>query len=157
MVAGQAMPGVRGQSGLDSRITAAIAFSPNARSKVGLDKQFGDIRIPVFSITGTLDGSVLNDGTEVAHRLLPYQHMPVGDKYLLVYDGGDHMVFGGQKIAGRRSETARDVAIQQDVKASTVAFWNVYLKSDLAARKWLLDVRGGFRETLTTADRFDAK
>ncbi len=156
-VAGQAMPGVRGQSGLDSRITAAIAFSPNARSKVGLDKQFGDIRIPVFSITGTLDGSVLNDGTEVAHRLLPYQHMPVGDKYLLVYDGGDHMVFGGQKIAGRRSETARDVAIQQDVKASTVAFWNVYLKSDLAARKWLLDVRGGFRDTLTTADRFDAK
>lgn len=156
-IAGQATPGVRGQSGLDSRIRAAIAFSPNARAKVGLDKQFGDIRIPVFSITGTLDGSVLNDGTKVAHRLLPHQHMPAGDKYLLVYDGGDHMVFGGQKIAGRRSETARDVAIRQNVQAATLAYWNVYLKNDVDARRWLIDTRGGFRDTLATADRFDTK
>ncbi len=156
-IAGQATPAGRGQSGFDNRITAAIAFSPNARIKVSLDKQFGDIRLPVFSITGTLDGSVLNDGTEAAHRMLPYQHMPVGDKYLVVYDGGVHMIFGGQNTAGRRSMAVRDVAIQQDVKASTLAFWNAYLKNDAGALKWLTYARGGFRDTLASADRFDTK
>ncbi len=156
-VTGQSSPAVRGQSGFDKRITAAIAFSPNARNKTNLAKQFGDIRLPFFSITGSKDGAVLDDGTEVAHRILPFENMPAGDKYLTVYENGDHMVFGGHQLAGRRPQTQRDGEIQRDVKASTLAFWNAYLKNDADAKKWLGGARDGFPVTLAANDKFQTK
>ncbi|MCY7387896.1 MAG: hypothetical protein LH481_07510, partial [Burkholderiales bacterium] len=82
-IAGQKSPLTYQQSGLDSRITAAIAFSPNARNKSNLRSQFGDIKLPVFSITGSADGSVLDDVTLPEHRRLPYENMPGGQKYLV--------------------------------------------------------------------------
>jgi predicted dienelactone hydrolase len=154
-IAGQVNPAVGGQSGFDKRVTAAIAFSPNARNKNKMEKQFGDIRMPFFSITGTKDGAVLNDGTAAEDRTLPFNYMPSGDKYLLVLDGGDHMVFGGHELGARRPETARDREIQSGVKAATLAFWNATLKNDAAARKWL--DAGGFRDTLNAKDVFAAK
>lgn len=156
-VAGQATPAGRGQSGLDKRIRAAIAFSPNARNPSKPERQFGDIRMPFFSVTGTKDGAVLNDATLPVQRILPHQHMPPGDKYLAVYEDGDHMVFGGHPLSGRRPATARDAEIQEDVKASTLAFWNAYLKDDHAARNWLVTADTGFRTRLAAADQFETK
>lgn len=136
-VAGQKAGVLGGQSGLDTRIVSAIAFSPNARNKRNVARQFGDIQIPFMSITGTRDGSILDDGTRYQDRMLPYENMPAGGKYLVVFDGGDHMVFGGHELGMRRPETSRDREIQSAVKAATVAFWNVTLKRDESARKWL--------------------
>lgn len=154
-VTGQKAASAAGQSGLDTRIVAAIAFSPNARNKINLARQFGDIRIPLFSITGTDDGSILGDGTRFQDRMLPYENMPAGNKYLAVFDGGDHMVFGGHELGGRRPETARDREIRAGVKAATLAFWNATLKNDAAARKWLDS--GGFKDTLKAKDVFASK
>jgi predicted dienelactone hydrolase len=154
---GQASPAVRGQTGFDKRITAAIALSPNARNKTNLDKQFGDIRLPFFSITGSKDGAVLDDGTEVAHRMMPYQNMPKDNKFLAVFEDGDHMVFGGQTLGGRRPQTARDSEIQSDVKAATLAFWDNYLKGQQTALQWLKDSQSGFKSTLATNDVFEYK
>ncbi|MBL8511006.1 MAG: dienelactone hydrolase [Betaproteobacteria bacterium] len=154
-VSGQASSTLGGQSGLEPRIQAAIAFSPNARNKARLDKQFGDIRIPFFSITGTADGSVLDDNTQAQDRTLPYQHMMPGEKYLAVFAEGDHMVFGGHTLAGRRRESERDREIQTGVKAATLAFWNSTLKGDAEARKWLQ--QGGFQAMLKSDDRFEWK
>jgi predicted dienelactone hydrolase len=156
-LAGQASPAVRGQTGFDKRITAAIALSPNARNKTNLDKQFGDIRMPFFSITGSKDGAVLDDGTEVAHRMMPYQNMPSGNKFLAVFEGGDHMVFGGQTLGIRRPQTARDGEIQADVKAATLAFWDNYLKGQQAALQWLKDSQAGFKSMLSINDVFEYK
>ena len=154
-VSGQKSPSLAGQAGLDTRIVAAIAFSPNARNKNNLSRQFGDIRVPFFSITGTEDGSILGDGTRYQDRILPHENMPAGGKYLLVFDGGDHMVFGGHMIEGRRSETARDREIQAVVKNATLAFWNATLKQDASARKWLS--ASGLAATLGANDRFASK
>ena len=159
-IAGHATPGVGGQSGFDKRISAALAFSPNARNKNRLDKQFGDIRMPVLSITGTKDGAVLNDGTKYEDRTLPYKHMPAGDKYLLVLNDADHMVFGGLNTARRRSATPRDAEIQSDVKAVTLAFWDAYLKGDAPAKGWLAPGKpdkNGIQNVLAANDRYDAK
>jgi dienelactone hydrolase len=153
-VSGQSSPNIAGQTGLDKRIVAAVAFSPNARNKRNLESQFGDMRLPFFSITGNKDGELLNDGTKPEHRELPYRNMPAGDKFLAVYEGGDHMVFGGHVLKGRRPETERDREIQQDVKASTLAFWNTYLKNDPGSSEWL---RRGFRTTLAVQDVFEFK
>lgn len=154
-VAGQKSPLMAGQSGLDSRVIAAIAFSPNARNKLNLARQFGDIAIPFFSITGTEDGSVLDDATRAEDRTRPYEFMPAGDKYLAVFESGDHMVFGGHTLGARRKETDRDREIQADVKAGTLAFWNATLRKDDSARRWLAD--GGYRAALLPADRFASK
>lgn len=159
-VAGQASPGVGGQSGFDKRITAAVAFSPNARNKNKMGKQFGDIRMPFFSITGTKDGAVLNDGATVADRTLPFQHMPAGDKYLLVLNDADHMVFGGLNTPRRKAESERDAEIQSDVKAVTLAFWNAYLKADASAKAWLgsgKSEKNSISSVLATNDRYDLK
>lgn len=154
-VAGQKSGLMAGQSGLDGRVTAAIAFSPNARNKLNLARQFGDIAIPFFSITGTEDGSVLDDATRAEDRTKPYEFMPAGGKYLAVFEAGDHMVFGGHTLGARRKETARDREIQADVKAGTLAFWNATLRNDDTARRWLED--GGYRAALLPADRFASK
>lgn len=154
-VTGQKAPSIGGQSGLDLRISAAIAFSPNARNKRNLARQFGDITLPFFSITGSEDGSILDDGTKSADRRMPYAYMPTGQKYLAVFDGGDHMVFGGHALGGRRPETARDRQIQERVMAGTLAFWNAQLKQDGAARSWL--EQGGYQATLGDKDVFEYK
>lgn len=154
-VSGQRVDNLGGQSGLDLRITSAIAFSPNARNKRNLARQYGDIRIPVFSITGTADGSILGDGTRYQDRLLPFENMAPGGKYLAVFDAGDHMVFGGHEFGLRRAETARDREIQAAVKAGSLAFWNATLKDDATARRWLND--GGFKSMLDEKDRFASK
>ncbi len=154
-VAGQQSPIAVTVNVMDRRIGAAIAFSPNARNKNALSRQFGDIKMPVFSITGTEDGSILDDGTKPEHRRLPFENMPAGQKYLAVFDGGDHMVFGGHGFGLRRPETARDKKIQLDVMASTLAFWNAALKQDAVARNWL--EKGDFRATLSPKDVFEYK
>ncbi len=157
-VAGQKLPVPGFKSTRDDRIKAAIAFSPNARLKTALDTQFGSISMPFFSITGTKDAAVMNDGTKAEDRLIPYQKMPAGEKYLTVFEGGDHMVFGGHGLGGRRPETARDREIQADVKAGTQAFWDSTLKQDEVAKKWLTSrVDGGFKSTLIAGDMFENK
>ena len=145
----------------DERIIAAIAFSPNARSKIALDKQYGSIAIPVLSVTGNKDGSVLDDATKPEDRLLPYKNMQGGEfgsKYLVSFVGGDHMVFGGHPLT-RRAETDRDRQIQWGVKASTLAFWQATLSRDVDerndAKKWL--EQGDFKSALTSADIFEYK
>ena len=157
-VSGQKAPTLGGQSGLDLRITSSVAFSPNARNKLNLKKQFGDIRIPLMSITGTEDGSILEDNTRYQDRMMPFENMPNGGKYLIVFDAGDHMVFGGHELGGRRKETDRDREIQADVKAATLAFWNATLKNDAAAEKWLAATNeAGYKSLLAAKDTFAAK
>lgn len=159
-IAGQASPSIGGQSGFDKRIGAALAFSPNVRNKNKMEKQFGDIRMPFLSITGSKDGAVLNDSTTVADRMLPFQHMPAGDKYLLVLDDADHMVFGGLNTPRRKAGSERDAEIQADVKAVTLAFWNAYLKADGSAKAWLAAGKGeksSIASILAANDRFDSK
>ncbi len=153
VVSGQASGSARGVSGLDKRIVAAIAFSPNARTKSNLETQFGGIALPFFSVTGTKDGAILGDGTVYTDRQLPYQNMPKGDKYLVTFQDGDHMVFGGHTMRGPRSVT-RDSEIRAAVKAATLAFWDSTLRNDLAARDWL---RENFKGTLQTGDAFEWK
>ncbi len=156
-LAGQRYPLVLGAGDspyADPRIVAAIAFSPSARDRAGdLATQFGAIRMPMLLVTGTRDGDVIGDGTTPESRTRPFDHMPAPGKYLAVFEGGDHMVFGGHAL--RRAATARDGDIQADVKALTLAFWNAHLRGDGEARAWLED--GGARSLLSKGDRYDIK
>ncbi len=87
----------------EPRLRAAIAFSPSAPPPAASwPGRFGAITVPFLSITGTRDGDVLERGTTPENRTQPFRFMPPPDKYLLVLDGADHMVFNGGEGGVRR-------------------------------------------------------
>ncbi|MCX7717850.1 MAG: hypothetical protein N2111_05535 [Candidatus Sumerlaeaceae bacterium] len=135
-------------------LKAAIAFSPNARGTAGnLDRRFGSINMPFLSLTGTNDTVPQLSDQPASDRLLPYQHMPPGGKVLVNFEGADHMVFGGHHL--RRAETPLDRAVQEDVKALTLAFLNAHLRGDTNAGKWLSS--GAAARSLQAKAEFFAK
>jgi dienelactone hydrolase len=121
----------------DPRPRAFIAFSPSARGREQLP-QFAPMTRPFFSITGTEDGMVgLGLGVPPAQRLLPYEGMPPGDKFLLNLNGADHMIFSGGERWRGSADPARDAAQVRRVQATTTAFWRAYLSDDREALAWL--------------------
>jgi hypothetical protein len=66
------------------------------------------------------------------------------ERYLLILDGGDHMVFSGRsagadrvKLPGNAGDRTKDPEFQAFVKASTLRFFDAYLKGDDGAKHWL--------------------
>ncbi|MBX7244774.1 MAG: hypothetical protein K1X53_04705 [Candidatus Sumerlaeaceae bacterium] len=137
----------------ETRIVAAIAFSPNARSSANLDRQFGSITMPFLSLTGTKDEVPSLTNQPASDRLLPYQHMPAGGKILVNFEGADHMVLGGHNL--RREATPLDKTIQEDVKVLTLAFWEAYLKDNAMAKSYLSD--GSASKRLRTKAEYSSK
>lgn len=155
VIAGYELPGSALAPGAlrDPRIRAAIAFSPSARSDApDVLAGFGAIRIPFFAITGTQDEVPALNDVPPRLRAIVYEALPSGGKHLAVFDGGDHMVFGGHRMA--RPASANDVRIQSAVASLTTAFWLAYLSDDAGARHWL--AHDGPR-TAAPGDRVESK
>jgi len=131
-------PGAGAQAMADARLRAFIAFSPSARS-ANAAKSFASIGRPFFSVTGTKDGAVgLGLGVPAVQRLLPFEGMPDGDKYLLNLTDADHMIFnGGGRFRNGAADPARDELHVRLTKATTTAFWLAYLQGDTQAARWL--------------------
>jgi predicted dienelactone hydrolase len=123
----------RGEAGLpDRRIRAAIAMSPPGGPVEG----FAGIRVPVMVLTGTLDDSpAWLTPTKAADRRNAFDGLPPRDKFLVIFEGGDHMVFAGQ--SRRRGDASADAFIHRQIRMATVAFWDAYLKDERTAREWL--------------------
>jgi predicted dienelactone hydrolase len=149
-LAGQRYPGpVKTLS--DNRIKAFIAMSPNATGQPRtFDERFGSMSAPFLSITGTQDGDPLspdrNVKKAVEKRIAVFDHQPVGDKYLFVIGGADHMVFNGNEAQSMRAFRQKTPMSPQDiektsnaVKESTLKFLDAYLRTDDKAKSWLRD------------------
>ncbi len=126
-LAGQRFAG--GRSLGDPRIKAALAMSPSAPQQ-GTDAQaFGAITIPFMSMTGTADEAPGAARGSAADRVRPFEAMPAGGKYLVVFDGADHMIFNGHAL--RRAARAGDAAIN----AATASLSTEFFKANLMADK----------------------
>ena len=116
----------------DPRIKAAIAFSPSAR---GADPQraFGKIAIPFMGFTGTEDSaSALND-VSAANRVLPFEGLSPGDKFLLVFNGAVHASFSGS-VGGRYADKpAASERVRPFIEQASTWFWQAYLAQDAVA------------------------
>jgi len=121
----------------DSRILAAIAMSPQGRESDDPQAVWGAVHIPVLHLTGTDDGDPLGRGTKPSDRLVPFQSIEGVDQVLVVFDGGDHMLFSGRTQPGR--DRARDDRYHADIQRVTLAFLGAYLWGDADLRSWLLD------------------
>lgn len=136
-VSGQRFPG--GVSLTDTRVDAAIAFSPApaAGSDQSRDAEaYGRIFIPFFSITGTRDEVSVNP-IDAADRQRPFRAMPPGEKYLLVFESGEHFHFSGNNRSRRRRIPSDLVG---DVARATSLFWRATLNGDEEARAALISL-----------------
>lgn len=123
----------RGSTIADTRVKASIAFSPAPSMRPGAsdEESFGNISIPVFSLTGSLDAVPITPVT-APDRERPFRAMPPGGKYLLWFDGANHAAFGGQHYAPRG--TAPDGHVEPIIIGLTTLFWRWTLMDDKSAK-----------------------
>lgn len=118
----------------ESRIDAAILFSPSSPRGGTPEAAFGDVKMPWLLMTGTKDVSPIG-GQTVESRLAVYPALPEGSKYELVLDGAEHSAFNERALPG--DALVRNRNHHRAILALSTAFWDAYLKNDAEARAWL--------------------
>jgi dienelactone hydrolase len=124
---------------------AFLLLSPPGKGQQGLtDKSWAAVERPLMVVTGSRDPGVKNQ--DASWRLDAYQLSAPGDKFAVFLEGATHLTLTGLSAepgaaptkTGKKAATAdAEVAIFQDVKAATLAFWEAYLKGDAGARAFL--------------------
>lgn len=139
VIAGMPFPDHEGNliSFKDDRFTAGVLYSPGSVEHLGdldWEEVYSKIDLPLFHMTGTDDGSPISDlGYEI--RLAVYEHSHKAEKHLLVIKDGDHMVFNGSR--GKLGQNPNRDLHERIIKVSALAYWDMMLKGDQAARGWL--------------------
>jgi predicted dienelactone hydrolase len=137
----------------DHRVKAALALSaPVPKNKDRWKSAFATIQIPCLHMTGTEDNSPLGE-TSPEERRVPFDYTFTADAYLIIFQGGDHMVFSGMTRNAARVE--KDALIHGVIKDSSLAFWDAYLRGDAAAKAWLTD--GDLAKRLSATGTFEKK
>lgn len=149
-VSGEKFP-VGGRT-IDSRIKAAIMFSPSSPRSGSANEAFGAVAIPWMLMTGTKDVSPIGDA-DVASRLAVFPALPPGRKYELVLDDAEHSAFTERALPGDHEK--RNPNHRRAILALSTAFWDAYLKADTAAREWLDHTGPG--TVLEAGDRWRVK
>ena len=124
----------------DARIKCAIYFSPpiSAPSVQNPSAAFSSISVPGFVMTGTQDSSPIGETRPEWRRLL-YDGISTGDQYLVIFNGGDHMIF-----SGRLHRSDKDDFFQPRIAKLSTAFLDAYLKGDKKQLRWLKTESGSY-------------
>ena len=136
----------------DSRIKAAIAFSPNSPRGGDPKQAFGNVKIPWMLMTGTKDISPIGNA-DIKSRLAVFPALPSGGKYELVLYGAKHYAFTERSLSGDTEK--RNPNHHRVILALSTAFWDTWLREDAAAKAWL-DGEGP-RSVLEKDDRWQTK
>ena len=152
-IAGQALGPTASTRLADPRVKCAIEMSaPVARPAIR-DQSYGTVKIPVLHMTGTLDDSPIGD-TKASERRIPFDLMTHTDTALVIFQGGDHMIFSGRpRTAG--ADSSQDAKFQRLICASTTGFLDGFLKGDTNAQAWVFD--GGCKKLLGDQATFESK
>lgn len=132
----QAMMGQRyplGKSFPDPRLDAFLPMSPSTSRGMSASEAFSHIAAPVLCMTGTEDDSPIQPDVTPASRREVFGALPKGDKYQLVFEGGEHSAFSG----GEMLRLGRIPHHHGAIQLISTRFWDAYLKGDASAKKWL--------------------
>ncbi len=151
-VSGQTFPGEIGQRFTDTRIRAAVAFSPNIAKTGDARGAFGGVKIPWLLMTGTKDGSPIGGATPETRRQV-FPALPAGDKYEAVLNNAEHSAFTDRPLPG--DSEPRNPNHHRVILALTTAFWDAYLKDNAEAKAWLGG--DGPRGVMESADLWQKK
>ena len=136
----------------DTRIKAAIAFSPSSPRRGDPKQAFGRVRIPWMLMTGTRDVAIIGDAT-LESRLAVFPALPPGGKYELVLYDAEHSAFTDRALPG--DKVPRNPNHHRAILALSTAFWDTFLKDNQAARDWLDG--NGPNSVLEKKDRWQKK
>jgi predicted dienelactone hydrolase len=141
-----------GNSFTDSRIKAAIMFSPSVPRFGSAKAAFGEVKIPWLLMTGTADVAPVGN-IDVASRLAVFPALPPGGKYELVLYGAEHSAFGDRALPNDKAP--RNPNHHRAILAISTAFWDAWLRDDAQAKAWLDG--DGPRSVLESRDRWQRK
>jgi predicted dienelactone hydrolase len=120
------LPEEKSHSFKEDRAHAFLILSGAGPAQMGLTEHSWDhCEKPMMFETGSRDPGASGEGP--LWRLHAYDSCPSGDKFSVYIDNATHFTF-----VGRRDSKEFDV-----VKASSIAFWDAYLKDDPAAKAYL--------------------
>jgi predicted dienelactone hydrolase len=128
------LPGHPATNFSDARVKAVLLLSPQGPGEFGLtDHSWDRLAIPLLSMTGSLDLGAGNQGPD--WKKIPFERSQPGGKYHVFIQGANHMSFITAKaLLGR---AAQGDSILGYTNCASLAFWDVYLKADPAARNYL--------------------
>jgi len=150
MLAGQT-PSLGRMTFGDPRVKAAIAYSPSLPRRGSPETAFASIKIPTFHMTGTKDQTPFDNGRPPESRQEPYRNIHGPDKYLIVFQDGDHMIFSGR--VPRTGLRPHDDAFHALINKASLAFWEAYLMGNNDAKAYLTD--GRFKQDLGTEGAYE--
>lgn len=137
----------------DPRVKCAVAYSPSSPERArDLDRTWAKVRIPILHMTGTKDVAALGP-QDWKLRRIPFDHIRAAGQYLVIFEGGDHLVYSGRRAG--RGEGSKDERFHSLICQATLAFLDGYLLQDAAARRWLDD--GGLAAELGADGRVERK
>lgn len=152
-LAGQSV-GAVGPAFKDTRIRAGLALSPSGGRGPYEDdpippQHFAMVDVPILHVTGTHDAPAFrSDEFDPYLRTLPFQHIPIEDQYLLVFDGAVHEDFSGTQ-RGKEAPETRYTLITAEV---ALLFFDAYLKDSEIAWE---NLRAKMPEFLDPVDYFE--
>lgn len=118
----------------DSRIDAAVLFSPSSPRLGSAEAAFGSIDIPCLLLTGTRDVVPIGYQT-VESRLAVFPALQPGGTYQLVLHAATHSAFTDDVSGG--GDSPRNPNHHKAIKAITTAFWDSHLQDNAEALGWL--------------------
>ena len=128
------LPGHPATNFADARVTAVLLLSPQGPGEFGLtDHSWDRLTLPLLSMTGSLDLGAGNQGPD--WKKIPFERSQPGGKYHVFIQGANHMSFITAKASPGRA--AQGDSILGYTNCASLAFWDVYLKADPAARNYL--------------------
>jgi hypothetical protein len=90
---------------LPLNVAAIIAVSPFAdHADPASANRYGDIHVPVLSITGDADTDPLGLVSSASARRTPFELMPAGEKYLLDLANAGHRTLAGNALGAESSQ-----------------------------------------------------
>lgn len=163
------LPDAKAASFRDARVKAVLPMSPQGSGTMGITKDsWSGLAVPVLFLTGTNDYG--NGGRVASWRREGFENVKGVDDYLFTIDGATHMTFAGgtsgsasgsqaKTIRGKIKEKLRDrVRTKSAEKSGGIdpnvdehvemaeayagAFFDAYLKQDVAALGWLKQYAG---------------
>ena len=118
----------------DARLVASIALSPGG-FLTEPPLAFHTVRIPTLHMTGTEDRIESIVDTRPEEQRNAYDNIRNAPKYLVILDGGDHMIFSGMRYwSGKKKTDARHLNI---IKSTSTAFLDSFVNDDASASLWL--------------------
>ena len=124
LIAGQ-LPPDGGASLYDSRVKAIVVMSPPVFSHVSYAPvTYQSMQTPALFFTGTDDNGWIGT-TKSWQRRIPFDYMQGNDRFLVTYQGADHMIYGGHILSARD-----DQKYQANIAQASLLFWRAYLKEE---------------------------